>query len=342
MVRKGRFPLRARTVTIAATCVTGWCSGAIAQEPDRSAAVDLTWVAPPGCSSREEVLAEAAALIGPSAAGRGVSARAEITQAASGGVFRAVVRLRAGDAHEERSFEATTCAAIASTTALILAVAATGRRTASPGSEPAEGRVTTRAPTLATPRASQGVRPTTRLEATAGFTLDDGMLPSVAAGFEIAAGLRVEFPHWRIHGDVGAAYLPTVTANVASHPGESARFDLASFATRACASLRVGPADLGPCVGVEADRMNARGASNANFVPEQSDEVWVAVSTSALATITVWNPLAAYARLDGLAPLARPTFVVLPASSSLEGPAFVHRPAAWTLRATLGLGVTFF
>src|SRR4051812_38096903 len=97
-------------------------------EPANADVVELSWSAPPGCPSREAVMAEVTSLAATDATNQHWNARAVVTRDADGMWVLRVTTVVAGDTtasdrENVRELRAATCAEVAHATAVILAVA---------------------------------------------------------------------------------------------------------------------------------------------------------------------------------------------------------------------------
>jgi hypothetical protein len=307
--------------------------GAAAQPA--SLPVSLTWSAPADCPSREQVLAEVARVLGGSRQPR-ISATARVDVARTDrGRWQAALSVDARDAHSERNLEAESCEAIASGAALIVAGAVDGgvpplAPTASPPKAPA-----------APPAEGGESAPASQLLVTAAGVIDDGTMPPIAGGGEVALGWSYATPTWRVRALASASYFPPETVNLSS--GEGGRFWLLTPSARACASIARGPFDLGPCIGAEIDLMMGSGVGAPTAGEPHKNSVgtgyWGSALGAILASWSLSRQIALFARADGLALLAQPTFVVSQAGGylSVYSP---PSPLAW--RAALGVELRFF
>jgi hypothetical protein len=90
----------------------------------------LDWVAPPGCSDRDDVAARVRAIIGDSPGSRALSVRAE-TRPLPGGRLRVTLVIEGGDARR-RQLDVESCDAAADATALIIALILNPTQTGTP------------------------------------------------------------------------------------------------------------------------------------------------------------------------------------------------------------------
>jgi hypothetical protein len=224
-----------------------------------SVPVDLTWNAPAECPTREAVVDEVARVLSTSHEMQvQVTARADVSRDDLGR-WHAALRVSTRDAHGERALDAENCPAIASATAVIVAIAV-------------EGGVPETVPPPTTPPAHPTSSPASwpqrespsQLIVAASALLDAGMLPLLAPGFEAALGWAHAFPRWRIRSVAsGSFFLPQDSEPIRDvrAPGEKGRFDLFTAAGRVCGAILQNALDLGPCLGAEIDVMTGAGAA---------------------------------------------------------------------------------
>ena len=305
---------------------------------DDALPVDLTWVAPEECPTREGVLADIARERGLARApGAHAVVRAEVTRDEHGR-WRSALVVEAGNARSE------SCDAVAAAAALIVAVTIEAGATPAPPkvaapalpvpSAPAAEAAAERAVSPAKPRPGRAAD--SKLLLSFAGVVDSGTLPVVAAGLEAAAGWSYGSAIWRGRLVAAGEYFPAETGAVPSRPGDRGHFTLVTASGRMCGSRVVSAFEIAPCLGAEFDSMTGQGDGSTTTLHGTAQ--WVALLGSVLAA---WHPLRFLAlslRLDAVAPLARPTFVVQALGTDFP----VHRPSAVAARAALGLEVRFF
>jgi hypothetical protein len=157
---------------------------------------------------------------------------------------------------------------------------------------------------------------------------DAGSLPGVSAGFGVTGALLIGAQ--RI--EVGFAARPPATGTLAARPTAGGSVDLISGSIGTCRALLERPVQLGPCLSLEAGRMHAAGFGVT--APGHADEPWVAAGAGGLLSWAPVRRVALVLRIDAVAPLLRPTFV-------LDGVGPVHRPDAVAGRAAGGVELVF-
>lgn len=296
--------------------------------------VALAWSAPAECPGPDVVLEALRAWTGGRNPRRRLSATARVEHA--DGRLRVSLTLTSHDGEETRSFDAASCEEVTRAVTAILAVATGDTRPPAPPPTPAPEALPP--PPASAPHAAWTASPwAIDATASAAGTLDDGPLPSAAAGGRIAAGARFRRSGWTLRLEAFASYAPGGSrATLASSPSHGADFSLLAVGARACAAWTLGPLELGPCAGGEADLASAR-AFGGTFDPG-GQGAWGAAAAGGGA----WWPLAPFFALslgaDALLAPQRPSFVI----GLGDGEQGLHTPAAVSIRAMLGAEVRFF
>jgi len=280
--------------------------------------IELAWKAPAECPAQDAVVGEVARVLGHLPAG-------------------APLELATKSAQSQRQLVAASCEAIASATALIVAVAIEGGvmpespRAAQLNTASNDGRAPAGPPFFRS-----------QLLVSAAGVLDDGAMPTIAGGFELGIGWTGAWRAWRVRLLASAALFPD-QRKLADEPrlatnSEGGDFRLLDASGRACGGIVLGSFDLGPCVGAEFDSIDAWGTPNVAS-PGHTSAQWISLSGSALAEGQFTRAFALFARVDGLVPLAHPRFVIAQPDGSQAG---VHRPSTVALRLAFGLEVRIF
>jgi hypothetical protein len=341
--RRTKFALRAGIVALSFARAAG------AQQAVPP--LDLTWNAPAECPSRRAVIDEVARLLSV-ASDPPVSAavRADVMRDETGR-WRATLRVETRDAHGDRTLDAENCEAIASATALIVAVAVEGaapaqiERPAAVASPPeaAAPHALPPAPTPAAPsRPSPAAPPRSNFMASTAGVVDDATLPALAAGFEVTLGWVYGWSTWRARAMItGSSFPGQQTITVTDPSGEGGSFfTLLAGSGRACASYARGRFDVGPCLGGEIDTMRATGVgAGATFKSFQASGTWGSALGSVIGSWSFARSVALFAHADGLVPLAPPTFVLVRQPSNAH--TFVYRPSV-AMRIAVGVEMRFF
>ncbi len=294
----------------------------------------LRWRAPAGCPSELEVRAAVERLVGrviPAGGASGLQAEAEVDGVE--GHWRVRLRTSAGAAEGEKQLEAASCRSLADAVALVVAFAydpqARGAREAAPATTPLAPAAPERdrAADVRAVRAGAPLRPSAHVA----FALGAGALPGATPGFSIGVGLarsvvRVEA--------VGSAWL-TRSARLSARPDAptpGGQFELWALGARACYVPERGPLGVDLCGLGEAGRMTGRGEGVTRV--ESASALWGAVGAGLTAHWAFATRLGLRASIEGLMPLARPTFVIEPLGE-------VYRPAPVHGRAALGAEANF-
>ena len=169
-------------------------------------------------------------------------------------------------------------------------------------------------------------------------TVDRGTLPAPAPGFEAWVGTAMTKGRATVRLLAGGMLLGDQTTLIASNKGiaTGGRFEALGLWGRACGALRVGRFDLGPCLAAEIDRIS--GVAVGAIIPIKAARSWGAGLASAQATWAITQRVSVALRIDGVLPLARPSFVLEGARADV----MVHRPALVAVRGALGLEMRFF
>jgi hypothetical protein len=312
--------------------------------------VTLTWDAPAGCPTADEVLDEVDRnLVEPDGAPTPVTATVRVS-ADPGEVWQASLILDVFGARTERRFRAESCAAIAAATAIIIAVAVQDASVEDASVEGASVASPNPAPPL--PAQDGGTpRPTTapsaaRAEAAQPYMMANGLvdwdtMPSPPApGLEIAVGQGWSANRWRLRLVAGADLFP-------SHPpptdvqflgAVNGAFWLLGVSGRGCLGVAMSRLEIGPCLGAELVAMHASGGGNVNSgLPSLSNETlyWFSLLGSVAASWNVSGPMDVVLRADLVVPTQRKIFGI--ENNVLQA----YRVPAFAVRGALGFEVRF-
>jgi hypothetical protein len=348
-----------RTVSaVGAAVVLGVGSAAWAASESRP--VTLTWDAPAGCPTADEVLDEVDRnLVEPDGAPTPVTATVRVS-ADPGEVWQASLILDVFGARTERRFRAESCAAIAAATAIIIAVAVQDASVQDASVEDAsvedasvEG-ASVASPNPAPPLPAQDggtPRPTTapsaaRAEAAQPYMMANGLvdwdtMPSPPApGLEIAVGQGWSADRWHLRWVAGADLFP-------SHPpptdvqylgAVNGAFWLLGVSGRGCLGVAMSRLEIGPCLGAELVAMHASAGGNVNpGLASLSNQTlyWLSLLGSVAASWNVSGPMDVVLRADLVVPTARKIF-------GLEDNVLqAYRVPAFAVRGALGFEVRF-
>jgi hypothetical protein len=297
----------------------------------RASALDvlrLSWDAPADCPSAESVRAAAVRNAPPSAVP--LEAAAVVVHR---GRWTVTLRTSRPEASGERTLEAASCSALADATAVILALALVPPGDAAPDPEPTPVSVHVNEPR---PTGSSAEQPAHR-------PLPQPRSPNVALA-AFASTDATTLPSAALGGGASLAWTPSdlrIEATGTMWSGQSrtldqstagARFTMTSLAADACYTLLHGSFELAPCAGASVQFVSAKGfGATANY---DASARWPALDGGLLARAPISSWLALRARVDGLAPLSRPSFEV-------ENEGVVHKPPPLGIRASLGAELNF-
>jgi hypothetical protein len=303
-------------------------AAARAQSPATDA--ELVWQAPPSCFSREAVLTETARLLASAAQRNPVQARADVAREDSG-QWIATLTVSARGETSQRVLRAESCGGIASAVAVVLAVAIEGPPEEAERPPP---RDAAREPPPAPSSPSSAPTSGSKLLVGGAGVLSEGVMPSSVLGIEETVGWLAWTPTWRVRSlAVVQAYGPGPTVQ-----GEGGRFVLWTAGLQECLDRAVGRMEVGPCAISELASMV--GLSVGAQKPSHGSAAWVMAGASVHGAWRFTGALAVFARFDGLAALARPTFVIQ--SPPPKSDIVVHRPEPFAAQASLGLEARFF
>jgi hypothetical protein len=321
--------------------LVGWTSAAAAQPTARMA---LTWNAPPGCPTTENVQARVDALLGGEASASSVAdvrASGQVERLDSG--FRLLLSMGVGSTPSSRVIEARTCDELAGAAAIAIALlarstlsggSASSAGEGTPASSVADGREALPLPgPRATPEAASGKKEAAAEAPRAGarFVVDApigvagwGSLP--AAGLGLGAGLGMRWKALR-----ATATFELWRAQTHEVSGFGAHFTLQSGRAEACLLQRMHGLELGPCLGVAVQRLAAAGLGSEVFSAKSRTAVWVSAAGGLFASLPTpgFDHLRFFGEATVLVSPLRPRFVI-----DQLGP--VHEPALAAPQLNLG------
>jgi hypothetical protein len=308
--------------------------------------VDITWTAPADCPTASDLDASIRTLLGRAprlADGRhlDVKARAEPKRDHA---WTATIETRLGTAAGSRTLAAESCRAAADATALIVALMIDPQAVAlhaTPPPPPAGGVArATRAPPPETDAVASGASIglphsalVTALSLGPSVIVDAGTLPRLTYGAGARVGVRFGASALEL-GVLASAAERAAIAATTPPVGGSFRFRSASLS--ACPAASRGRFELGACAVVELTQVNGTGFGVSSSF--DNDARWLAVGGGALARLRLGRRFAIPLRIDLMAPLARPTFVLLRVP---EARGEVYRPSRVVMRGSLALDVVF-
>jgi len=324
--------------------------------------VKLDWDAPDECPTQAVVETAVGELLREAGVeGRSVEVQARVDARATG--YRLELALTTSEGTTERSLDADSCAELAETAALLVAMAVEPSRSSAAGEDatapeqdgssslesgspvvplvplttevtPSTNAAGSRQDIATTvgeslpsanarPSGRRPIRVVTALQAGFGY----GPLPRGGATLDLRVGVGGR--HVRVA--VVGGFWPDVEAPSESSPSASVRARLWTGGLRICGVPAWRTAEFPVCGGADAGAMRAFGESITNSDDDTTAYVAVAVSVSAEWWFRRWVGLSA--QLEGLATLLRPRFYIDPADSP------AHTAAAGGVRL-IG-GVTF-
>jgi hypothetical protein len=307
-----------------------------AQSPAASG-VQLTWNAPSECPARADVEREVNQILSASTApASAVSARADVTRA--GEKWHVELAIASSEGRGERQLDATSCAELGSAVALIVALAVDpGAR---PPPPPLDDAGAPEAAVSAAPSSSaRALRPASEptslgVAVAADVVADSATLPSTGVGGELAIALVAD----RLRVEGRGRLFASQRALDPAKSTQGVDVALLGGGLRACFAVLAGTVALAPCAGGGVERLSADGfGGNASF---SRDAAFASLDGGALLTWSFTRWLALRAELDGVVPLARPSFVVLRADGSVAE--VLHRPSSVAARTGLGIELHFF
>lgn len=336
-------PLGPPAVALAAALAAMWPApaSAWAARPER---IDLHWTAPAECPAADAVRAEMDRILGASSARP--PAPIPVVAAVSRdpeGTWQVHLETPGDGAPRVREIHGATCAAIAETTALILAMMIDpAAAAAAPPSEaprvPVEPpRLPIEAPRLpvepprlpVTPPEPPTPTPTpTSFRLTALTGLDTASLPDLA----FTLGLHGSFVYGPQRFELGLAFRPSRKGNSTMQTSAGADVDLLTGSAATCTQFSKGILEAGPCVGFELGRLHASGFGVSS--PGEGSTLWAAIEGGGVLSVRIFSQLSLVLRLGAAVPLLRPSFVLVNV-----GPVF--RPPAVTARGSTGVEVVF-
>lgn len=304
----------------------------------------LSWQAPAGCPSASELRDATLRTAGEATAREPIDARVRVEQTDRGERWSVTIQTtRAGITSAERRLQASSCAALADATAVVLALAMVpDERAAEPATAPAPAPLPARAPAPASPGVAV-VKPSKTAASEHEVAARDPYTHALAASASLATD-ATSLPAPAVGGRAGVAWTPDAArielagtyysyqSKTTDTSQAGAKLTLLTAGARGCWALLRGPVELSPCAGADLDIVRASGfGARANY---DASAAWISAAAGALVRVPVGSWLALRAHADATAPLARPRFVV-------EGDGAVHQPSTFGLRGAIGAELLF-
>jgi hypothetical protein len=309
--------------------VLGWTSALAAQPAARFA---LTWDAPPGCPTAENVQARVDALLDGGASSGSVAdvrASGDVERVDNG--FRLLLTMGVGTTPSSRVIEARTCDELAGAAAIAIALLARsssegssapsdagGTASAEPSEAPSSPAPAAAKREMTPPKEPPAEASPTRLR----FVIDApvgvagwGSLPSVGVG--LGAGLGIRWGALRVmaRGELWHPQTDTVS-------GFASHFTLQSGRAEACLLQNLHGVELGPCLGAAMQRLTGQGIASQVFSAQSRTTMWFSGAGGLFVSLP--TPGFVHLRFFGAATVlvspSRPRFVI-----DQLGP--VHEPA---------------
>jgi hypothetical protein len=280
-----------------------------------ASSVTLEWSAPEACPSSAAVSTAIDRSLGTNRSTAPVHARVLVSQEAS--TFHAEIDLGGPGALETRRIDAESCGALADAVALVLALAA--------DSDAAPPREAPPPPRLA----SASTLPQDWFVG-ASFLLDSAILPSPAAGGDLAIGYGPS----RTAVEIDGAFLAPQSATLADRASQGARMWLAQAGARVCYAAIAAQVDVGPCAGGAVAWIVAHGFGGPPDRPSDATATLAVGTLGARARLRVAQRLVFRLAGEAVVPTSRPTFAI-------DGGGDVFHVPAASFRASLGAEVSF-
>ncbi len=330
----------------------------------------LEWAAPPGCSSRAQILRQVASmLVGTATPVKALAVRATAERMAGGRWSVSLIAEGQGEPGRRR-FEAESCQAAADATALIVALLIDPSR--APGALPAPGREATTAgggevpgvptgspaetppgpgeppppfaekpvapaasppPPAPSPVARPPRSPPGILAVRLAVGGDTGTLSPANVGGEVAVSATLR----RVRFEVAGSYWAPHTARLAANTQEGATLGQQTLGLRIAYAAPYRQLTLAPLVGAELDWVSAAGFGGTQH-GNQSAHL-VGVDFGGTAAWWVWRRLALSLTLEGVVLASRPSFVATTGGATTGT---VQQASPVVGRTFLGIEVLFF
>lgn len=307
--------------------------------------VALLWNAPAGCPATQAILDEVERTLGGSHRDVAPVAAAVNVLAPSDGRWRANLVIHSHGTRAERQFEAESCEALASATALIVGLAAEGTDdtpTRSAGQvEPPAVRADN---AIAAAPAPGPTKPGAEWTESGPYLLvagllDAGTMPDPAGsapGIEAAAGQSWTTSIWRMRLGAGASFFPEQDLpNTFTFGVPYGRYWMVTFSGRGCLTAVLSRFEIGPCLGGELAFMHSTGIGG----PTATDtQYWASMLGSAVAGLTVASRVVVFARPEVVFPTTRRSFPEVNQGGAITD---VYKIPSHAFRGVLGVELRF-
>jgi hypothetical protein len=162
--------------------------------------------------------------------------------------------------------------------------------------------------------------------------LDHNTMPTNAAGLEMTGGRVWTGQGWRVRALAGGSYLPMQYY----HPWDNVReahFQVFGASSRGCFSLWQEGFEFGGCAGLELAVIRGTGE-----VFERSNQPWLSVLGSLVASVRVSQTVAVFARGEVVVPTSQPAFRIVGDPAGGED---YYKVRALSGRGALGVELLF-
>jgi hypothetical protein len=271
---------------------------------NEAGAFTLSWQAPSGCPSHDELRAGIARLLGGDIRvpqGGDIKARAVV---AHGQTWSLAIETELAGRPGRRSIEAASCQELADATALIIALMIDPDAVAAHATQP---RLVAPPPPAQTAPAPQQERRTIQYLVGIHAAGSQGTLPSVDAGLGGGIGLAGRLWRVELRGTYGLRRDQHAGAPPPAPPLSYGQFNFAAAALAGCLNLGREGVAFGPCADAELGVVSAKGFGVSQSLP--ANTAWLALGAGVYAAVSLGPHLSLPLHLDVLAPLRRSEFV---------------------------------
>lgn len=311
--------------------------GAAARTRAQSEPVALTWQAPAGCSSAEDVLARVRRLTqAAQLSDRQLRVEASVVPRDAGRLHLTLM-LRSGGLVGERNIDGRSCDDLAGATAVVLALllrsaepldssdldgpdpgdgaAASSPATAfsesqSAAQAPSSAPVSNQAPPAASLRAAQPERTSSPrrwhgIVQVPLVALGVGPFPRPSAGFSLAAG--ASFERWSLLAE--ASYWLEQALKSREQPAAGAKAQRVEAALRSCRAIPFGQFELAPCLRASVQHVWARG-TGLHVASQTAQVTWFAAGVGVQARYHIVPWFSVFGGVDAQVETARPRLFI--------------------------------
>jgi hypothetical protein len=295
---------------------------------DEPGALTISWQAPAGCPSRDDLRAEIARLLGGDIRvpqGGDIKARAQVSH---GQTWSLAVETELAGRPGQRSIEAASCQDLADATALIIALMIDPNAVAAHATPPKPVPATPPAETdPALQRKPRAMQYLLGIHTVGSYRT----LPSFDVG--LGGGVGLAGRRWRVELRGTYGLRRDQKAMAATPAGAYGQFNLTAAALAACFNLGREGLAFGACADAELGVVSAQGVGVSESLPAQT--LWSALGAGAYAAIPLGPHFRIPLHVDVLAPLRRTEFVFK------NEPGRVFQTPAVGVRISLGVELHF-